>query len=103
MQLVFGRDSMLNIQHQIDWSAIKERKRKIIQKNNQAENAKRSPHTYSVGDKILVKSSWRAKYATSPYDGPYEVTAVSRNGTLRYLKGVVERVINIRNVKPFYE
>jgi hypothetical protein len=33
-QLVFGRDMVLNVQHLIDWTAIKARKQQIICKNN---------------------------------------------------------------------
>ena len=102
-QLVFGRDSVMNVQCQIDWTAIKERKRKLINSNNAKENAKRTPYTYHVGDKILVKQEWKAKYADSPYKGPYEITKVSTNGTVRYQKGSVEDVINIRNITPYYE
>jgi hypothetical protein len=33
-QLIFGRDMVLNVQHLIDWTAIKARKQQIIHKNN---------------------------------------------------------------------
>ena len=100
---MFGRDSVLNTKFDIDWTVIKERKRRLISRNNQHENSKRIPYQYKVGDKILIRNSWKAKYASSPYDGPYECTSVYDNGTLRYRKGVVEHVINIRNVTPYYE
>ena len=102
-QLVFGRDSVLNIQFDADWTAICARKAKIIKQNNAKENSKRIPYQYHIGDKILAKKEWKAKYADSPYEGPYTVTRVSTNGTLRYQKGSVDDVINIRNVAPYYE
>jgi hypothetical protein len=34
---------------------IRVRKRNVILKNNKAENAKRTPHTYNIGDKVLLK------------------------------------------------
>ncbi len=54
-QLVFGRDAILNIKFKADWQRIKERKQKLIRKNNQRENAKRKEHTHKVGDKVLTQ------------------------------------------------
>jgi hypothetical protein len=40
MQLVFGRDAVLNIKFQANWKYIKERKEKLILKNNERKNKK---------------------------------------------------------------
>jgi hypothetical protein len=40
MQLVFGRDAMMNIQFQADWKLIKQRKQEMINLNNKKENSK---------------------------------------------------------------
>jgi hypothetical protein len=53
-QLVFGRDALLNISFQADWDYIKEQKQHRILQNNKRENAKRIPHTYNVGDQVMV-------------------------------------------------
>ena len=53
-QLVFGRDAMLNVSFEADWQYIKDQKQKLILQNNQRENAKRLPHTYKVGDKVMI-------------------------------------------------
>eukprot|EP00957_Ditylum_brightwellii_P136749 10428047-Ditylum_brightwellii.AAC.1 len=55
MQLVFGRDVILNVKHEANWKYIYERKEKIIKKINEKENKKRKPHQYQVVDKVLVK------------------------------------------------
>ena len=39
-QMVFKRDMILNITHQTDWEMIKQRKQKLINKNNKIENKK---------------------------------------------------------------
>ena len=44
-QLVFGRDALLNLIFQADWELIKERKQKLILKNNARENATRRDYT----------------------------------------------------------
>ena len=36
-QLVFGRDSILNVRHEANWKIIKERKQKLINKGNEHE------------------------------------------------------------------
>ena len=48
MQLVFGRDAILNIQFEADWEYIKNRKQKVIDYNNKKENSKRIPCSYQV-------------------------------------------------------
>jgi hypothetical protein len=55
-QLVFGRDMILNVKHEANWEYIRARKQNIIIKNNKAENAKRMPHTYNIGDKVLLRN-----------------------------------------------
>ena len=53
-QLVYGRDMIFNIKHVANWQAIKERKQKLINKNNERENKKRIKHTYQVDEKVLL-------------------------------------------------
>ena len=55
MQLVFGRDAILNIKHVADWEHIWQRKQLRINPNNMRENMWQNNHKYKVGDKILVK------------------------------------------------
>ena len=44
MQLVFGRDDMLNIPFTVNWKYIEQRKRKQIAKDNVRENSTRKEH-----------------------------------------------------------
>ena len=100
-QLVFGRDAMLNIQHKADWNYIKNRKQMLIDKNNEQENSKRMEYKYKINDEILIKQDWNAKYSTNPYKGPFKITEVFNNGTIRYQKGATTDIINIRNIQPY--
>jgi hypothetical protein len=54
-QLVFGCDMIVNVKHKADWEYIRARKQNLIIKDNKAENAKRIPHNYAVGDKVSLK------------------------------------------------
>ena len=80
MQLVFGHDAFLNIAHDANWKYIKERKQRLIKINNKRENRKRIPYQYKIGDRVIVKGDYSAKYANIAYKGPYTVTAVNNNG-----------------------
>jgi hypothetical protein len=101
MQLVFGRDAILNVKHISDWEHIRQRKQTRINENNKRENKSRRAHQYSIGDKILVKARKNSKHELE-YDGPYAITQVNDNGTIRFQKGIVNDVINIRRIKPFH-
>jgi hypothetical protein len=65
-QLVFGRDMIFNTKHEANWEFIRKRKQQIIEKNNEAENAKRIPHTYNIGDKVLIRRGTENKYDRRP-------------------------------------
>ena len=61
-QLVFGCDMVINTPFIADWEAIKQRKQKIINKNNKKENSKRKEHIYRVQDQVLFKNKRARKY-----------------------------------------
>ena len=67
-QLVFGRDMILPIAIQADWARIKERKQEEINRNNRRENRDRVEHTYSPGDKVLLRKEGKQRKLTSPRD-----------------------------------
>jgi hypothetical protein len=101
MQLVFGRDAILNIKHVTDWEHIRQRKQERINENNKRENKNRRDHQYRVGHQVLVKARKNSKHELE-YEGPYAITQVNDNGTVRFQKGIVNDVVNIRRIKPFY-
>ena len=103
-QLVFGRDALLNVSFQADWDYIRQRKQKRIIQNNAAENMLRKEHTYSEGDRVMVRADPTRKHGHRQFLGPYTVHEVYDNGTLRLVKatthGAVYQTWNIRNVDP---
>ena len=107
-QLVFNRDAIHNVGFEADWLYIKDRKKRIIKQNNKKENAKRIPHTYQIGDKVVVEQQPGRKHGSDLYKGPYEVSQVFNNGTVRLKQpstrqngGAVYQTWNIRNVFPY--
>eukprot|EP00957_Ditylum_brightwellii_P182861 13929007-Ditylum_brightwellii.AAC.1 len=72
-QLVFGRGAMLNVQHEANWTSIKERRDTISSKNNKQENKSRRVYKYNVNDKVALKIPTNLKYGTDAYTGPFKV------------------------------
>jgi hypothetical protein len=91
---------ILNIKHKANWEYIHVQKQNIVLKNNKAENAKRIPHTYNIGDKVLLKRGTENKYET-PHQVPYTITQVNENGTVQMMIKTVEDTINIRRLTPY--
>ena len=105
-QLVFNRDAMHNVGFRADWKYIKDRKQKLILQNNTRENKTRRPHTYAVGDKVLVQQDPNQKHGKDPYKGPYEIVQVYDNGTVKLRQGTnnggaVTQTWNIRAIIPY--
>ena len=101
-QLVFGRDMIFNIKHTANWEVIRQHKQKLIQTNNKKENAKRIPHKYSAGDKVMLHKGTENKYE-QPYTGPHKIIATYPNGTVTLQVGPVQDRVNIRRIHPYVE
>jgi transposase InsO family protein len=104
-QLVFGRDALLNVSFVADWQYIKERKQKLILQNNKKENKTRRPHQYQVGDRVMIKEDPNRKHGADRYSGPFTLTQVNNNGTVKLSKvarrgGAVIETWNVRNIDP---
>ena len=82
MQLVFGRDDILNISYQDNWKLIKDQKQKLIKKNNALENKDQKDHVYKIGDQVMSKQDHSAKYANLVYKVLYKITNIKNNGTV---------------------
>ena len=106
-QLVFGRDAFFPIGFQADWNYIAERKQHLIVKNNERENAKRVPHQYTVGDLVLLTKTNSRKHGGSQALGPFGITQVYDNGTVRIRRQTPSgnakyETWNIRQLRPYY-
>lgn len=93
----------MNTKFTPDWDSIKEKKQNLINQNNIKENAKRIPHQYKLGDRVLLKTDSNRKYGKDPYEGPCVILQVNDNGTIKYQKKNLIDTINIRQVHPYKE
>ena len=96
MQLVFGRDAIINTKFIADWDYIRQRKQNIIHNNDERENARRIPHTYQIDDKIMLKKYNQYKYGGPEYEGPCAITMVNDNGIVRIQRCKFYDIVNIR-------
>ena len=96
-----GCDAIINTKFIADWDYIRQRKQNIIHNYNERENAKRIPHTYQIGDRIMLKKYNQHKYDSPEYEGPYTITTVNDNGTVRIQWRKFYDVVIIRNIKPY--
>ena len=102
MQLVFGRDAILNIKHVADWEHIQQLKQLRINHNNKRKNMRWNNHQYKVGDKILVKRNSNSKKELE-FMGPSPITQINDNGTVCFQKGIINDATNICRIKPFFD
>ena len=99
-QLVFQRDMVFNIATIVDWRAITINKQRQVDKDNLRENRKRVDYDYQVGDQIYVLRDGIHRKLEGPHQGPYPITHIYTNGTVRIQKGNVNERLNIRRITP---
>ena len=63
---------------------------------------RRNNHQYKIGDKILVKHKKNSKHELELM-GPFPITKINDNGTVRFQKGIINDATNIRRIKPFFD
>lgn len=100
-QVVFGRDMIYPIQHEVDWHRISKQKQSLIAKNNTNENKKRIDYDYAVGDRVLKLIADPNKMEPKR-EGPCVITRVHANGTVTLQYGVTTERLNIRQIVPYH-
>ena len=103
-QALFGRDMLFDIDYSINLESLRDKKQIKIDRRNIKENLRRISYDYQVGDKITIDKEHKdlIRKAVFVNDGPFVITQVFTNGTVRIQKGRVNERINIRRIKPFF-
>jgi hypothetical protein len=102
-QLAFHRDMIMPTSYMVHWQSICQRRQAITDCDNLHKNACRVPHTYSVGDLVLIRQDTRGKLA-KPTCGPYRLIDVACqhvNGTVMVDLNHSHEMFNIRQLIPF--
>ena len=63
-------------------------------------------HSFSEHPIILLLATIKYnqhKYGGPEYEGPYAITTINDNGTARFQWRKFYDVVNIRNIKPYYQ
>ena len=100
---IFGRDMLYDIPFLANWSEIGKRRQNQVDNDNIKENSKRLDFDYKRGQKVLVVKGGILRKAEDPNEGPYKITDVFTNGTVRIQRGTINERINIRRLHPFFE
>ena len=85
MQLVFGRDTILNINNVADCEHIWQRNQEGINCNNKRENMRRNNHQKKVGEKNLFKHKKNSKHKLE-FMGLFLITQINDNGAVCFQK-----------------
>ena len=85
VQLAFGQDSTLNVQHthMEDWKCMQSHKQNAMVKNNVCENSKRKDHAHDLNKLALVKRDWSSEFGTTSCDGPCPITKINDDGAVQ--------------------
>lgn len=103
---IFGRDMLFDIPYVADWADIGRRRQMQVDRDNARENSRRLPYDYKIGSKCLIIKNINGERLPKADDrnkGPYAVTEVYTNGTVRIQKGSVSERINIRRITPYFD
>ena len=100
MQLVFGRDAILNVQHTANWKCIQSRKQTEINRNNANENREGKQCAHQLNECVLVKNDWSLKCGTTSHKGPCTIVKINDNGTVQMWMDNVLDTHNVHSMKP---
>ena len=95
---IFGRDMLFDIPYLADWTQIGKRRQEQVDKSNTRENKSRIDFDYKIGNKVLIIIEGINRKAEDKNKGPFTITEVFCNGTVRIQRGTISERINIRTV-----
>ena len=102
-QLIYQRDMILNMSYVANWHEITNKKQIDSDKSNLRENNRRIDYDYQIGQKVFVTSTDIKCKLDDPKEGPFEITNIYTNGTVRIQKGSINERINICSLEPYFE
>ena len=94
---------LFDIPYLADWKAIGQRRQVAVDRDNVRENKRRIEYDYTVGQQVLVRKDGTLRKAEKRYLGPYVITQVHTNGTVRIQRGTMSERLNIRRIAPYFE
>ena len=99
---VFGRDMLFDIPYLADWTEIGKRRQLLVNQDCEKKNSRRIDFDYAVGQKVLLRKDGILRKAEDKNDGPYIITQVHTNGTVRIQRGTISERLKIRRLLPYF-
>ena len=99
-QLIFGRDMILPIKHEVDWDLIRQKRQAQINRDNSREDRYRVDYDHKVSDNVMLTKHTAYKYET-PYTFTFLITQCFINVTVNLQCGSIQIRYNIRRNKPY--
>lgn len=100
---VFGRDMLFDVPYLADWTEIGRRRQELVDRNTERTNKARVDYDYTVGQKVTIKSDGILRKSEDKNTGPFVITQVHTNGTVRIQRGSVSERLNIRRIDPYFD
>ena len=97
---VFGRDMLFDIPYLADWTAIGKRRQALVDQDNEKKNKNRIDFDYAVGQKVLLTKDGILRKAEDKNKGPYVITQVHCNRTVRIQRETFSERLNIMRLSP---
>lgn len=79
------------------------RRQDLVDQSAAKENAKRVDFDYAVGQKVILRKDGVLRKAEQKYEGPFTITQVHTNGTVRIQRGSLSERLSIRRIEPYHE
>ena len=74
----------------------------LVSQNNLRENHHRFDYDWAAGDKCLIIQDEVQRKASDINIGPWVVTTVHTNGTVKIQRDTVTERMNIRRLRPYF-
>ena len=100
---IFGRDMLFDITYLADWTQIRERRQEQVDRSDARESSSQIEFGYKIGNKVLIIQEGNNHKAEDKIKGPYVITEVLCNGTVRIQHGIISERINIMRLKLYFE
>ena len=71
--------------------------------NTDHKNDQKSDYDYAIGGQFLVRKYGILCKTETKWKGPFRITSVHTNGTIRIQRGAQSERLNIRRIKPYFE
>lgn len=100
--LIFQRGMITHKKELIDWTKINKRRRAQQVKDNTRENKGRSNYEYTIGERVMiVLDESTSKLLDCNHKGPFVITRVYNNGTVKIRRAGFTEPLNIRRLNPY--